>query len=113
MKEFNVGLIQSGKKETVIKQTEDGTFLNTKKELGDWVYCLNEPWSRTSMYYEILPNYQEEDGWCARKVVIVFDDLEAVIAAQGATPQEAVIACEEFIEELTNKYYQRETKITL
>ena len=107
--EYNVGLIWSGDEEhsTVIKQDENGVFLNTEEELKDWVYALTHPWSNTSMHYEATPNYQGE-GWIARKTVVVYDNLDAVVATQGSTPQEAITACEDFIKELSDKYGNQE-----
>ncbi len=105
---FNVGLIWPGgdKYSIAITQDEEGNFLNKERDIEDWVHCLNNPWSGTSMSYEIYPNYQnhEYEEWIARKKVIVYDSLDACIAARGATPKEALENLEDFILEVTKKY---------
>ena len=37
--------------EVFIEQDKDGKFLNPEDEIKDWVHCLNNPWSGTSMSY--------------------------------------------------------------
>ena len=93
--------------EVFIEQDQDGKFINPEDEIKDWVHCLNNPWSGTSMSYEVTPNYSES-GWMATKTIIVYDFIDAKICAGGATPQEAITACEEAIKVLTEKYYEEE-----
>lgn len=107
-KEINVGLLWLGGDHNIeIKKLNDDTFVNPEDEIKDWVHCLNNPWSGTSIYYEVHPNYQGE-GWISEKTVIVYDFIEAKISATGNTPQEAITACEETIKVLTDKYYEEE-----
>lgn len=91
----------------IIRKNEAGEFINPEDEVKDWVHCLNNPWSGTSIYYEVHPNYQGE-GWIAEKTVIVYDFIEAKVSGAGNTPQEAITACEEAINVLTEKYYEEE-----
>lgn len=93
--------------EVPIGQDKNGKFINSEQEIKDWVHCLNNPWSGTSMFYEVTPNYTE-GGWMATKTVVVYDSIDAKICAGGATPQEAITACEEAIKVLTEKYYKGE-----
>lgn len=90
--------------EVHIKKDREGNFINAEDEIKDWVYCLNNPWSGTSMHYEVNPNYLGE-GWVATKTIIVYDFIDAKICANGPTPQEAITACDEAIRVLTEKYY--------
>lgn len=107
---YDVGLIWPGDDEhsVTIKQVVEGTFINNEKDIKDWVHCINNPWSSTSMSYEIHPNYNnyEYEEWIARKTVIVYDSLEACIAARGSTPKEALENLEDFILEVTKQYYK-------
>lgn len=109
---FNVGLIwpDDAEHSIVITQDEEGNFLNKEKDIKDWVYCLNNPWSGTSMSYEINPNYNnhEYEEWVARKTVIVYDSIDACVAARGATPKEALDNLELFILKVTEQYYDEE-----
>ena len=89
-----------------IKKLGD-TFVNPKNEIEDWVHYLNNPWSDTSMGYEVDPN-EDGKGWTAKKTVVVYDTVDAEISAVGNTPQEAVAACEEEIKILTEKYCKEE-----
>lgn len=111
-KVFNVGSIWPGDEEhsIVITQDEEGNFLNKERDVKDWVHCLNNPWSGTSMSYEITPNYNnyEYEEWVARKTVIVYDSLDACVAARGSTPKEALENLEDFIQEVTEQYYEEE-----
>ena len=91
--------------EVFIEQDKDGKFINPEDEIKDWVHCLNNPWSGTSMSYEVTPNYSES-GWMATKTIVVYDFIDAKICAKGDTPQEAITACEEAIKVLTEKYYE-------
>ena len=93
--------------EVPIEQDKDGKFINSEQEIKDWVHLLNNPWSGTSMLYEVTPNYSES-GWVATKIIIVYDSVDAKIRAAGATPQEAITACDEAIKILTEKYYEEE-----
>jgi predicted RNase H-like HicB family nuclease len=104
---YNVGLIWPGDEHSVeIMQDAEGNFITDEKHIKDWVYCLNNPWSGTSMEYEIYPNYQKADEWIARKKVIVYDSLDACIAARGSTPKEALDNLKLFILEVTEQYYE-------
>lgn len=107
---YNVGLIWPGADEhsVTIMQDSEGNFINDEQEIKDWVHCINNPWSGTSMEYEIYPNYQKADEWIARKKVIVYDSLDACIAARGATPKEALDNLELFILEVSEQYYEEE-----
>ena len=106
---YSVGLIWPGDEHSVeIMQDAEGNFITDEKQIKDWVYCLNNPWSGTSMEYEIYPNYQNADEWIARKKVIVYDSLDACIAARGSTPKEALDNLELFILEVTEQYYVEE-----
>lgn len=92
--------------ETIIKRDYSGNYINPIEELKDWAHCLNNPWSGTSMNYAVYPNFCEEEWkWIACKEVIVYDSLSAYIEAGGNTPQEAITRVEEFIEEVTEAYY--------
>ena len=92
--------------ETVIKRDYSGNYINSIDELKDWAHCLNNPWSGTSMNYAVYPNYSGEGwAWIACKEVIVYDSLTACIEAGGNTPQEAITRVDEFIEEVTESYY--------
>lgn len=93
--------------EVFIEQDKDGKFINPEDDIKDWVHCLNNPWSGTSMSYEVTPNYSES-GWMATKTIVVYDFIDAKICARGDTPQEAITACEEAIKVLTEKYYEEE-----
>ena len=93
--------------EVPIEQDKDGKFINSEQEIKDWVHLLNNPWSGTSMSYEVTPNYSES-GWVATKTIVVYDFIDAKICAGGATPQEAITACDEAIRVLTEKYYEEE-----
>lgn len=106
---YNVGLIWPGDEHSVeIMQDAEGNFLNKERDIKDWVHCINNPWSGTSMEYEIYPNYHKADEWIARKKVIVYDSLDACIAARGATPKEALENLEDFILEVTEQYYEED-----
>ena len=59
------------------------------------------------MLYEVTPNYSES-GWMATKTIIVYDSVDVKICAGGATPQEAITACDEAIKILTEKYCEEE-----
>lgn len=93
--------------EVFIEQDKDGKFINPEDEIKDWIHFLNNPWSGTSMSYEVTPNYSES-GWMATKTIVVYDFIDAKICAGGDTPQEAITACEEAIKVLTEKYYEEE-----
>ena len=107
---YPVGLIWLGDDEhsVTIKQDANGNFVSSEKDIEYWIYCINNPWSKTSVRYEIFLNYQNIDEWIARKHVIVYDSLEACIAARGATPGEALNNLEEFILEVTEQYYKED-----
>lgn len=107
-KEIVVGSLWCGGKTIEIKKLGD-TFVNPENEIEDWVHYLNNPWSDTSMGYEVNPN-GNGDGWTAEKTVVVYDTVDAEIRAIGSTPQEAVAACEEEIRALTEKYCKKEKK---
>ena len=93
--------------EVFIEQDKDGKFINSEDEVKDWVHCLNNPWSGTSMSYEVTPNYSDS-GWMATKTIVVYDFIDAKICAVGAIPQEAITAVDKFLKELTEKYYEEE-----
>lgn len=109
---YNVGLIWPGDDEhcVTISQDAEGNFISKEQDIKDWVYCLNNPWSGTSMSYEINPNYNnhEYEEWVARKTVIVYDSLDACVAARGSCPTEALENLEAFIKEVTEQYYEEE-----
>lgn len=100
--EVVVGLLWCGGKNVEIKKSGN-SFINPKDEIEDWVHYLNNPWSDTSMGYEVDPN-ENGKGWTAKKTVVVYDTVDAEIFAVGNTPQEAVAACEEEIKILTEGY---------
>ena len=108
---YNVGLIWQDDDEhsVTIMQDAEGNFLNTEKDVKDWVHYLNNSWSDTSMFYEINPNYNNHEykEWVARKTVIVYDSLDVSIAARGATPKEALDNLELFILKVTEQYYKK------
>lgn len=108
--EYTVGMIWMGDEEhsIPIKQDEEGNFLNTESELLDWAYFMNDPWSDTSIHYNVFPNYQNPAEWVCQKTVIVYDNVEIVVAARGDTPQSAISNCEDFIKEVTEKYCPEE-----
>jgi hypothetical protein len=103
---YNVGLIWPGDDENSVTIMQDsvGNFISSEQDIKDWVYCINNPWSGTSMEYEIHPDYRNTDEWIARKKVIVYDSLDACIAARGATPKDALENLEDFILEVTKQY---------
>lgn len=105
---YPVGLIWLGDDEhsITIKQDANGNFISPKKDIEYWIHCINNPWSITSVNYEIRLNYQNIDEWIARKFVIVYDSFDACIAARGTTPEEALSNLEEFILEVTKRYYK-------
>ena len=97
-----------GEHNIIIRQNEDGSFVNPEDEIKDWVHCLNNPWSGTSMYYEVTPDYHHETNWTATKIVVVYDSIDAHVSATGDTPQEAITTVDKFVKELTEKYYTEE-----
>lgn len=97
-----------GTHEVPIEQDKDGKFINSEQEIKDWVHYLNNPWSGTSSYYEVTPTYGHESNWTATKIVVVYDSIDAHVCAVGATPQEAITAVDNFLKELTEKYYEEE-----
>lgn len=97
--------------EVPIEQDKDGKFINSEQEIKNWVHFLNNPWSSTSMSYEVTPNYSES-GWMAIKTIVVYDSIDAKICAGGDTPQEAITALEKAIKVLTEKYYEEENNVT-
>ena len=101
-----VGVIWCGDEEhsTKIEQDEQGNFLNSEKELQDWAYALNHPWSDTSTEYVVTPNYHFPGEWIAERKIIVYDDIEVYIAARADSPSEAIIACDKFRDEVIKKY---------
>lgn len=109
LKDMNVcvGVIWLGDEEHSVKieRRPDGTFVNEEKELHDWAHCLNNPWSDTSTYYHVAPNYHFPGEWIADRVVIVYDDVEAHIEGRGETPQDAITECDKFMKEIIEKYY--------
>ena len=107
-KEVVVGLLWCGGKTIEIKKLGD-IFINPKNEIEDWVHYLNNPWSDTSMGYEVDPN-EDGKGWIAKKTVVVYDTVDAEISIVGSTPQDAVAACEEEIRALTEKYCKDKKK---
>ena len=90
----------------IIRKNEAGEFVNPEDEVKDWVHCLNNPWSGTSVYYEVTPTYGHETNWTATLIVVVYDSIDAHVCAVGATPQEAITAVDNFLKELTEKYYE-------
>jgi hypothetical protein len=102
-----VGLLWCGDEEhsTQIMQNPDGSYVNQEDDLRDWAMALNDPWSDTSCYYDVRPNYSFPGEWIAEKTIIVYDSIEAHIAARGDTPQDAIVACDEFMKEVIEKYY--------
>jgi hypothetical protein len=106
MSNSRVGTIWYGNSvpETYIEKDENDEFINKESDIKDWIHCLNNPWSGTSMHYEVVPNYGS-DGWVATKVVVVYDTLDASISAKGASPQEAITAVDIALKVLTEKYY--------
>lgn len=100
--EVVVGLLWCDGKNVEIKKSGN-SFINPKDEIEDWVHYLNNPWSNTSMGYDVYPN-EDGNGWTAEKTVVVYDTVDVKISAVGNTPQEAVAACEEEIRALTEKY---------
>jgi predicted RNase H-like HicB family nuclease len=105
---YPVGLIWSDDDELIIKQDANGNFISPKKDIELWIYYINNPWSITAVNYEILPNYENINEWIARKFVIVYDSIDACIAARGTTPGEALSNLEEFILEVTEQYYKED-----
>jgi hypothetical protein len=105
-----VGLIWAGEEEhsTKIEQTPEGDFVNSEEDLKTWANLLNNPWSDTSSHYSIVPNYHFPGEWIAEKNVIVYDDVEAHIAANGDSPVEALKALQEFEKEVIDKYASNE-----
>ena len=102
-----VGLIWCGDDEhsTKIFQDPKGNFTNPEKDLNDWAFALNNPWSDTSTHYSVHPNYHFPGEWIAERTIIVYDDIEAHIAARADTPQDAIVACDKFMAEVIEKYY--------
>ena len=94
--------------EVFIEQDDEGKFINPEDEVRDWVHCLNSPWSGMSMSYEVTPTYGHESNWTATKIVVVYDSIDAHVCAVGAAPQEAITAVDNFLKELTEKYYEEE-----
>lgn len=104
-----VGSIWPGGDKTIkIQMDENDNFTNEQSELEDWAYCLNTPWSDTSMHYNVHPDYQNTGRWIAEKTVIVYDSIDASIIACGDTPQDAITNCDKFFEEIKTKYYKEE-----
>ena len=92
----------------IIRKNEAGEFVNPESEVKDWVHCLNNPWSGTSIHYEVTPTYGHESSWTATFIVIVYDSIDAHVCATGNTPQEAITAVDNFVRELTGKYYEED-----
>lgn len=105
-----VGLLWTGDEEHSVKieQNALGEFLNTEDELHNWAYALNNPWSDTSTHYNVHPNYHFPGEWVAERTIIVYDDIEAHIAARANTPQDAIVACDNFMKAVIEKYYVKE-----
>ncbi len=102
-----VGCLWMGDEEhsTKIYVDKNGIFLNVGKDLQDWAYALNTPWSDTSTHYVVHPNYCNDEEWIAERTVIVYDSIEARIMAAGETPQKAIENCDEFMRAVIKKYY--------
>ena len=92
----------------IIRKNETGEFINPEDEVKDWVHYLNNPWSGTSSYYEVTPTYSHESNWTATKIVVVYDSINAHVCAIGSSPQEAITAVDNLLQELTEKYYEEE-----
>ena len=101
-----VGVLWCGDDEhsTKIYQNPDGKFTNPEKDLNDWAFALNNPWSDTSTYYEVHPNYHFPGEWIAERTVIVYDSIEAHVAARAETPHDAIVACDKFMQEVIDNY---------
>jgi hypothetical protein len=101
-----VGVLWCGDEEhsTKIYQDPTGNFTNSDKELQDWAFALNNPWSDTSTYYEVHPNYHFPGEWIAERTIIVYDDIEVHIAARADSPQDAIVECDKFMAEVIAKY---------
>ncbi len=108
---IEVGLLWTGSDEHAvhIKQDENGKFVNDDAEIKDWAYALNNPWSNDSMHYTVHPNHKTHEGWIATKTIIVYDSVEAMIAGNGNTPEEAISNCETFLKHVIKEYGIEET----
>lgn len=109
MKLYHIGKLWTGDDDhiLIISKDETGVFINSQDELKDWVYALNNPWSGTSMSYNVYPNYRE-GGWIATKTVIVYDSIDAEILASGDTPQDAITNVDQLIIDLSNTYHKED-----
>lgn len=82
----------------------------TQKDIQHWLFGLYEPWSDTSISYNIHPSYQtgaipEDEQWVCDYTSIVYDGITAHVHVRAATPTEALTKCQQFIEELLETYY--------
>ena len=105
-----VGLIWFGDESHCVKieQNPDGTFVNSEDDLRNWANGLNNAWSETSSYYGIHPNFNFPGEWIAEKTTIVYDGIEAHIAGNGNSPQEALAEVDRFAQEIIEKYADKD-----
>lgn len=81
-----------------------------QKDVQHWLFGLYEPWSDTSISYDIHPSYRtgivpDDEQWVCDYTSIVYDDIIARVHVYAATPAEALTKCQQLIEELLEKYY--------
>lgn len=82
----------------------------TQKDIQHWLLGLYEPWSDTSISFDIHPSYQtgivpDDEQWMCDYISIAYDDIIARVHVYAATPAEALTKCQQLIEELLEKYY--------
>lgn len=101
-----------GEFDTVPFTREDLESTDTEKqrEVQGWLNGIDEPWSDTSVGYNIHPSYEtgtipEDERWVCDYNSIVYDGIESHVRACASTPQQAFQKCIDLIQELLQNYY--------
>jgi hypothetical protein len=106
---------QVGQFDTIPFTREDleSTDADKQREVQGWLNGISEPWSDTSVAYNIHPSYEtgaipEEERWVCDYNSIVYDGIEAHVRAHGNSPQTAFQKCIALIQELLSDYADSE-----
>ena len=89
----------------------ESTDPEKQREVQGWLNGIDEPWSPTSVSYNIHPSYQtglvpESESWVCDYTSIVYDGIEAHVRVCAASPQTAFQKCVALIQELLQDYYE-------
>lgn len=101
-------------KEWVTREDLNSDDHEKKDLVQSFIIGLMEPWSASAEFFNINRNVRydgvkvdESESWKATYTSIFYDNLESVIVAYGATPDEALKNVENVLDEMEAIYEER------